>query len=361
MSSVLYYVEERRYPLAVAFKRSLNLNRPRGVDSNLLFEYARQLLLSYYSLPQARRTVRIKYWLENKGNLNVSFPQWMEKKLGSLLDVNALKSSLKEKTVWIRVNLLKADIDKIIRELERYNVEFEIDKDLYYMIKVKEPQIRLSSLDIVKECRIIPQDKASSLVVEALRPQIKERLVELSSAPGIKASLYMMLTENKNEVFLADIDFNRISKEMILLKRCGVDMNKVHIVHQDSVRNSLIKADKVLLDAPCSSSGMINNDPSILITLNSCEKVDKFSKLQKTLLREAVNMKASDVVYSVCSLFPEEGEEIIDEYYEIAERPFDNYNYGYPNFRSSFKSNRVFPHIDFTEGFFISRLKLTRL
>lgn len=358
---MLYYVEQKNYPLAIAFKRAYLHNKPRKIDSNLLYEYSKRLILSYYALPQSKRSAKVRYWLKNRENIEIKFPKWMEDKLFTLLDVNALKRKLTERWIWARINLLKTDIDKVYRMLESQNIEFEPDKDFYYMIKINRSSVRLSSLSIVKDFKLILHDKASSIVVEALKPEISEKLVDLSSAPGIKASLYMMLTENRAETFLADVDLKRLSKEYNLLKRCGVDLRKVHIIYQDSTKNSIIKSDKILLDAPCSSSGMINNDPSILLKLRNGEKIEKFTKLQKSLLNEALKIKSNKLVYAVCSLFPEEGEKVIEDYYEIAEKPFSNYQSGYSLFKSGKRSNRTFPHIDSTEGFFISTLNLTKL
>jgi 16S rRNA (cytosine967-C5)-methyltransferase len=360
LSSLLYYVEERGYPFAVAFKRAYRDNKPREVDSNFLYEYSRRFLLSYFSLPSVKkRSIRVKYWIEDNHD-NITFPEWMEESLKNFVNLNLLKESLKSKVVWIRVNLLKTDIDKVIKALENYKIEFSLDKDLYYMIKIEKSKVRLSALDLVKEYKVIIQDKASSLVVEALKPEYKDKLIDLSSAPGVKASLYMMLTENKSEIFLTDIDFSRLLRELRLLKKSGVNMDKIHIIHQDSSRNSLTKGDKVLLDAPCSSSGMISNDPTILIKLNR-EKIIRFSNLQKKLINEAINIKAKELVYAVCSFFPEEGETIVDKYYDLLERPFDNYSSGYISFKSGILTNRTFPHIDSTEGFFISKLNLEKL
>ncbi|QGA55058.1 RsmB/NOP family class I SAM-dependent RNA methyltransferase [Sulfolobus sp. E5-1-F] len=361
LATVLYYVEKKNFPLAVAFKRAYLYNKPRKIDSNLLYDYSKRLILSYYALPQGKRSFKVRYWLENKENIEIKFPNWMEEKLSTLLDIKALKGKLKERWVWARINLLKTDIDKIYRELEGKNIEFESDKDFYYMIKIKKSSVRLSSLSIVKDCKLIIHDKGSSLVVEALKPEIGEKVVDLSSAPGIKASLYMMLTENRAEIFLADVDFKRLLKEYSLLKRCGVDLSKIHIIYQDSTKNSVIRSDKILLDAPCSSSGMINNDPSILLKLWDNEKIERFAKLQKSLLSESLKITANKLVYAVCSLFPEEGEKVIEDYYEIAEKPFSNYQSGYSLFKVGEKSNRTFPHTDSTEGFFISTLNLTKL
>ncbi|ACP46379.1 Fmu (Sun) domain protein [Sulfolobus islandicus Y.G.57.14] len=361
LTTVLYYVEKKNYPLAVAFKRAYLHNKPRKIESNLLYEYSKRMLLSYYALPQSKRSFKVRYWLENKESIEIKFPNWMEEKLSTLLDINALKRKLSERWMWARVNILKTGIDKIYRELESQNIEFEVDKNFYYMIKIKKSPVRLSSLSIVKDCKLVIHDKASSLVVEALKPEIGEKLVDLSSAPGIKASLYMMLTENRAETFLADVDFKRLSREYNLLKRCGVDLRKIHIIYQDSTKNSVIKSDKILLDAPCSSSGMINNDPSILLKLSDNEKIKKFAKLQKSLLNESLKIRANKLVYAVCSLFPEEGERVIEDYYDIAEMPFSNYQSGYSLYKVGKRSNRTFPHIDSTEGFFISVLNLTKL
>ena len=347
LTTLLYFVEEKGYPLPVAFKKTKEIKKVKGVNYDELYEISRLLLLSYNSL-KGKRSQKVKQFLQ--GDYEILLPSWAREELSNFLDVKSFERSLKNKVTWVRINTLKADVDKVLKSLENQGVEFEQDNDVYYLIKVKDEK-KLKTTEEYKDFKVIIQDKASVLTVEALEVENGDKIIDLSSAPGTKASQIMQLGENNVTLYIADVDINRLEREINFLKRLGVDMNKVHVIHQDSTRNSLLRADKVLLDAPCSSSGMISNEPAIMVNLTR-EKVTYYSKLQEEMIREASKINASYMIYSVCSIFPEEGEDhVIDLRTEKpkipGERPYKNVN-----------GVRLFPHINLTEGFFITKILL---
>jgi tRNA and rRNA cytosine-C5-methylases len=178
-------------------------------------------------------------------------------------------------------------------------------------------------------------------VVKALDPKPGELIYDMASAPGVKTALIMALTEGRAEVVASELYRTRLEKELRFLKSLNVDLRKVHLVQADS-RNPLIRrADKVLLDAPCSSSGMVPNDPCVLLTLTP-EKVKSFSELQREMLRTAVEI-SNYVTYSSCSVFPEEGEELVEGFKTL------RLSFGEP-----FGNGVRFWPSQGTQGFFIS-------
>ncbi|WP_054844815.1 RsmB/NOP family class I SAM-dependent RNA methyltransferase [Sulfuracidifex tepidarius] len=223
-----------------------------------------------------------------------------------------------------------------------------------------ESKVHVSSLDLVKDFRVIIQDKASVAVVNELEAEAGDELVDLSSAPGNKLSLFAMLTENKFKAIALDLDQKRLEKERLFLKKAGVDLDRVSFVLHDSTTLAMrsLVAQKVLLDAPCSSSGMIYNDPSILLSLKDKTKVDFFSRIQKEILRSAVQrLSPYLMVYSVCSIFPEEGEEITDLFSDFLVPLRKKYSHPYRGFKSV-QSTRLFPFSEQTEGFYIAKFKI---
>ncbi len=347
LTTLLYFVEEKGYPLPVAFKKTKEIKKVKGINYDKLYEISRLLLLSYNSL-KGKRSQKVCQFLQ--GNYEIILPSWAREELSQYFDVKALENSLKNKNTWARINTLKADVDKVLKSLENQGVEFEIDKDIYYLIKVKDED-KLKRTEEFKDFKVIIQDKASVLTVEALEVDKRDKIIDLSSAPGVKASQIMQLGENKVELFVTDIDINRLEREIELLKKSGVNMDNVHIIHQDSTKNSMLSADKVLLDAPCSSSGMISNEPAIMVNLTR-EKVLYYSHLQEEMINEALKINVDYIIYSVCSLFPEEGEEHflnlkVEKPKIRGEKPYININ-----------GVRLLPHIDGSEGFFITKIVL---
>ncbi|BDC19042.1 RsmB/NOP family class I SAM-dependent RNA methyltransferase [Acidianus sp. HS-5] len=347
LTTLLYFVEEKGYPLPVAFKKTKGIKKVKGINYDELYEISRLLLLSYNSL-KGKRSKKVKQFLQ--GKYEILLPSWAREELSNYLNVRSFEGSLRYKTTWVRINTLKTDVDKVLKSLENQGVEFEQDKDVYYLIKVKDEK-KLKSSEEYKEFKVLIQDKASVLTVEALEVEKGDKIIDLSSAPGSKASQIMQLGENNINLYVTDVNIDRLGREVSLLRRLGINMDKVHVIHQDSTMNSLLRADKVLLDAPCSSSGMVSNEPAIMVNLTK-EKVIYYSKLQENMISEVLKINATYLIYSVCSIFPEEGEDHVlnlrTERPKISgERPYKSVN-----------GVRLFPHINSTEGFFITKILL---
>lgn len=355
LSTLLYYVEHHKYPLAVAFKNTKNIKRVKDINYDLLYEMSREFLLSYYLFKSKRRSEKAKDFIS--GVKGVKFPDWMENELKEYVNVDILESSLLVKNEWVRINTLKGDIDKTVKSLEKQGIELE-DSSIPYIYKIISGNVKKTNE--FKNYQIIYQDKASALVVEALAPEIGDIILDLSSAPGVKLSQIMAITENRARVYAADIDLKRLNKEINLLKKMGVKLDNVNFVLQDSSRSSLLMSDKVLFDAPCSSSGTISSEPSILVNLSK-DKVALFATLQSQILDEILkNFNANFAIYAVCSIFPEEGEEHTDKILSLLEKPSIEGENGYSKYKSSKYVIRFFPHLNKTEGFFISKIRLDK-
>lgn len=177
----------------------------------------------------------------------------------------------------------------------------------------------------------------------------------------MKTSLIMMLAENRARVVAVDISYKRLLMCANLLAKLGVDLSKVHLVAADS-RDLLLRGvfDKVLLDAPCSNSGAVSKDPGVKIHLTP-SKVRYYSKIQKDLISRAVKHASGLVVYSTCSIMPEEGEEVIATVCD-AVRLVRKYPWSYPGYKVvNFydKVMRFFPHKHLTEAFFLAVMETT--
>lgn len=337
LSRFLYYVEKGD-PLPIAFKKAHEMGKYK-IDSNDAYEKAKLLILQYLSLKGKSRRKKVKEFLQGKGA--VVFPDWMEKKLSGLYDIGELKRSLMRKTTWFWVNTLKADEDKVIKSLENKGMVLERDKDYHFLYKLINGN--LSKTKEFREYKVIIQDKASVSVVATLSPKKGESIYDMTSAPGVKATLIMVLTENGAKLTLSEVEYKRLIREVNFMKNVGVNLDRVNIIHGDATHLTFSKKfDKVLLDAPCSSSGMISNEPTVLLRLTE-SKVSEFSKLQMELLGKALSL-SSTVVYATCSIFPEEGEEVVKKV---------SHNVGH----KVVFSKRFIPYIHDTEGFFVSKLE----
>ncbi len=385
LGNIAYEVIRRKVSIDVAFKRvckgrcASNLN-----EREYLYNLCRDFISDYIKLKciSGDRDVSFRslarLWLkvkEGKIKINklsewceLSFNEWFYKRIIDLLGedegVNLLRS-LNKRIWWIRINTLKADEDKVVKELEREGVELVKDKNYSYMLRIIKSPKPIRLLKPVKEFKAVPQDKASAAVVEALNPEPNDYIVDLAAAPGMKTSLIMMITENKAKIIAVDISLKRLLMMKGLLKKLGVDLSRVHPVLSDGVVFKASRSvDKVLLDAPCSNSGAVSKDPALKFLVTE-EKVRRHSILQRKLLLNALRI-SHYVVYSTCSLMPEEGEYVID--YVIREvegvnlvRPIEWGSLGYAVVSESIWRfvTRLLPHKHETEGFFIAKLLRT--
>ncbi len=312
-----------------------------------------------------RRIESIEELLEGLSGVDLlavkySYPRWFVERFVALLGVDEaerLLAALNEEVWWIRVNTLKTDVDTIVEKLEEKGVFVRRDKDLPYMLRVVDYSEPLHHLEEMWRGEIVFQDKASALVVEALEPQPGDYIVDFAAAPGIKATLAAMLTENRVNMVLLDVSRERVKRMMRVLRLYGVDLTRVHVAVVDSrLWWSPRQPPKILLDAPCSSSGAVGKDPAIKMHLEDYSWVERFTRLQSELLSNATT-QAERVIYATCSLLPEEGEEhIVRKGYTLEDSGIP----GEPGYRAYgdavSRARRLLPHLHETQGFFIARI-----
>lgn len=373
LASALYYVVERSVSVDVAFKRACAGRCARTLEEReRLYEMVRRFVGDYWKLVcvlgrRKRYGALARAWLEGmegarEPHCRLSYPRWFYERVTELLgkgEGERMLEAMNKRVWWLRVNTLAADVDRVIKELESEGVVVEQDNHIPYMLRVVSTPKPVRLLRPVKEFKAVPQDKASAAVVEALRPEPGDTIVDMAAAPGMKTSLIMMLTENGARVVAVDISVKRLVQARNLLKRLGADLGRVQLVAADSTARPLVRrAEKVLLDAPCSNSGAVGKDPGIKVSLTE-GKVAHYSRLQREMLLAAYDMDPEFVVYSTCSVMPEEGEEHVEALAQLyeSEKPLHWLRNGYSAYSVAENVGRMYPHLDGTDGFFIARLR----
>jgi 16S rRNA (cytosine967-C5)-methyltransferase len=406
IANVLYTIERKRIPVRRAFVyvcREFGCGGS-GISREELFRLSQDFISSYYrvryivesikkvSNPSYRMLAKVYLYLRLRESGKVhnklrkavyrdvpgiddfevdalwarlSYPRWLYDKLLNVLpseEVERLLDAMNRRVIWIRVNTLKIDVDKAFNILEREGVVFDQDKDIYFLARVIKSLRPIRELKLFKNGSIILQDKASVLTVLAAKPEKNMLIYDFAAAPGIKTSLIMQLTENRARITAMDFSIKRLEAMKNLLKHYGVDISNIDLIHIDS-RNVVFrdKADLALVDAVCSSSGAISKDPSIKIILKNPAIVSKMKKMQIDMLSNALKHSYT-AIYSVCSVLPDEGEEVVEEVNKDASshRLVDTglrISKGYRAYGLWNLVSRTFPHIDKCEGFFIARFE----
>ncbi|WP_456367422.1 RsmB/NOP family class I SAM-dependent RNA methyltransferase [Thermococcus sp.] len=247
------------------------------------------------------------------------FPEWFIRKIRTIIGpetedlLRALNSTL---PLSVRVNMLKADVEQVEAFLKRKSIRFERSERVNTVIRILDP---FNPGVLLNRGWVIAQEEAPALASLVLSPKPGETVVDLAAAPGGKTSHMAELMNNEGKIYAFDVDDVRIKRMKEVLKRMGVEI--AEIIRADGRKAPEILgrevADKVMLDAPCTSDGTIAKNPELRWRLRE-KNIPKVVKLQKELLQSAWELlkPGGKMLYSTCSLLVEENEEVVKWFLE---------------------------------------------
>lgn len=214
------------------------------------------------------------------------------------------------------------------------------------------------------------QGAASMIPSLLLKPNSQDLVIDMCAAPGGKTIQLAQSMKNEGILFALDLSRDRMKSLRSNLARCGV--KNVIAIRMDAAILGELKIhgiSKILLDAPCSGSGLIPSDPTRKMS-RGYEDITSCSVTQLKLISVAINAlePEGELVYSTCSLEPEENEYIIDAALnQFSVKLIDlDLTIGEPGIVEAFgkqiapdlkKARRLYPYLHQTEGFFVCKLK----
>ncbi len=302
-----------------------------------------------------REKINLKFSDEiEKFSVETSHPRWLLEKwiehFGFEKAVELAKANNEIPKICFRPTL-KFSADE--RIFENYKKSDTVE-NCFIAEKFDEILLRLAEKD-----EIYFQDEASQMVGQAVQLKDGDFFLDVCAAPGSKTTQISANCKGQRAKFFAgDLYFQRVKFLEENCRNQGVDF--VNIVNYDA-ENSLPFADKmfdaVLIDAPCSGTGTIRHNPEIRYFL----KKNDFKELSKKQLRILENAsklvkRGGKLIYSTCSLEPEENESVIENFLKT-NVDFEKIA---PNVPERFLTGngfaRTFPSSDKMDGFFISEL-----
>ena len=339
-----------KIPKSAAVNESVNLAKRYGHSSSSNFVNA---VLRKVEKKDYEEFFEIKDDIERISKTN-SMPEWIIKELlknNNIKDVEQIckNSNIKPKTT-IRVNRLKTTKEELINMLEKEEIEYSnvnkednLAEDFLILNKVKN----IENLDLFKEGFFTIQDISAGLTAKILNPKQGENVLDACSAPGGKTTYIAELMKNSGNIEAWDIHEHRTKLVEKNAQRLGIKIIDTYVKDATKYDETLNeKFDKILLDVPCLGIGVIKRKPDIKWQ-RKVEDIQEITEIQKTILNNCSKYlkKEGDLVYSTCSIFKEENENIIKEFLE-------------KNCNFEIKSNTIINIIPDEEkdGFFICKL-----
>ena len=271
---------------------------------------------------------------------------------------------------YIRINTLKIDIDTITQKL--LEKDFKLEKTpLTEVFLIKEAKFPLGATMEYLSGYYYIQDLSSCLAVESLDIEEHDMVLDMAASPGGKTSFMAQKMNNRGMILALEAERKRLRKMMFNLARCGVMNTVLWNLKGEKIINYDFKFDKVLLDAPCSCDGIIHKDPLRKNTYSK-ETIQFCSTRQSKLIDAALQVVKPGglLVYSTCSLAPEENEFIINSIIKKFDITLESIDYGIDSLikfgnkvmdKSIKLTKRFYPHIHNTAGFFIAKIRVNNI
>lgn len=217
------------------------------------------------------------------------------------------------------------------------------------------------------------QSASSFLPVVALDPQPGERILDMCAAPGGKTSYIAAMMANTGVLIANEISAQRVKSLVANLHRLGVRNCAVSLEDGRSFPKIMGSFDRILLDAPCSGTGVVSKDASVKVSKGP-EDFDRLSNLQRQLILAAIDSlkPGGTLVYSTCSVMVEENEAVVQ--YALKKRAGQiklvdsGLTFGRPGYKSFAGTHfhqslaltrRFYPHVHNMDGFFVAKLSKT--
>jgi len=219
------------------------------------------------------------------------------------------------------------------------------------------------------------QGASSQIPPLVLDPKPGDKVLDMAASPGSKTTQMAAMMQNRGILAVNDSNLNRMQALNTNTQKTGaINLIIYYLAGERLGRLFPEYFDKVLLDTPCTGLGTLASNPEVM-SWWSYNKLDKLAKIQKQLIVSAIKAAkvGGEIVYSTCSVAPEENECIINDIlqnYPIKLLPIENpamqsFDDGFTEYKKTLlhptlkNCKRIWPHKNNMEGFFVARLLKT--
>lgn len=315
---------------------------------------AAQMLVSGQQLPEWKEFAGItpqrilRNFEAGKTNFAIaqSIPGWLDemgrKELGAAWEkeMAALNS---EAPVVLRANTLKTSAEKLRKELQQAGIETEVFPGIPEALILRQRQ-NLFSTPQFKNGLFEIQDLSSQRVAHFMQVNEQMRVVDACAGAGGKTLHIAALLKNKGKVISMDVEewkLNELKKRAV---RAGAHNIETRLAESKEIGRLKQSADRLLLDVPCSGTGVLRRNPDAKWKLSPAS-IEKVKQLQEKILRDyAVMVKpGGKLIYATCSILPSENSEQVKKFLDA-----------HPSF--SFEEEKVILPSSGADGFYMCRM-----
>jgi 16S rRNA (cytosine967-C5)-methyltransferase len=300
---------------------------------------------------------------EERVALQTYNPTWFVKYCFRVLGGEAiefLESTVQTLPTYLRLNTLKDSENNIVKKIESEGAILEKVPKIHYTFKLLESKMPLIRMQSFEEGLFYIQDKASCLAAEIADPKAGFTVLDVCAAPGAKTTFMAQLMQNKGVIYSLDYSRRRMNVWKQEAKRMGIEIAVPIVTDACHPLPLRLKADLVVLDPPCTSTGAFSKMPSAKWRLTK-HSVSNMADIQWSMLNNCAEYVGAggSLVYSTCSVTLEENEMQIEKFlkwhldFALTET---SVKMGLPGLRGQSESQRLYPHIHDCTGFFIAKL-----
>jgi 16S rRNA (cytosine967-C5)-methyltransferase len=248
-----------------------------------------------------------------------SIPDWIDeqgiKELGEEVWTKEIAALNEQAEVILRVNTLKTNKKDLQLKLQSEDIETEFLPNHPHALKLRE-RSNVFITDAFKNGWFEVQDASSQLVAAFLDVKPGMKVVDTCAGAGGKTLHLASLMENKGQIIAMDIYESKLKKLKVRARRNGAHNIDLKVIESTKpIKKLYNKADRVLIDAPCSGIGVLRRNPDSKWKLQP-EFLDNIKKTQQEILQQYSKIVKSGgkLVYATCSVLPSENQKQIEKF-----------------------------------------------
>jgi 16S rRNA (cytosine967-C5)-methyltransferase len=355
-------IQEERTPKPILIDRAVEIAKGTfgvkmaGMTNAVLRKISKELSDEFGSDPQTFPA------------LFASHPTWLLERWRLHWDDETIRQQIlwdnARPATFLRWNGLKGEQRKALETLTHHNISFKVLPEFPDYFHLLSP-FQMGALELVNAGYFSVQDPSAALPVRLLNPKPGMTLLDLCAAPGGKTTYMAELMGDSGEVWAVDLSHDRLRRIKESLHRLGISCVKViaadgvTIDENPELAPMIGKFDGVLIDAPCSGLGVLSRRAD-LRWKRKPEDFSDLTTLQRKLLTSGAKMvrPGGALVYSTCTIEPEENEELIASF--LKDNPSFEINRNYSDlpeiFYAEFGSVNTLSPRDHIDGSFAARM-----